>query len=534
MLKEKNFIFDSISVAHRLKLSESDRQHLLIVFSGFRFPIMTGYDFSGDVHKGYKGHILWIKDDFNDLCTYYLCRNMEFSIENAVIALINDTLKQCGLQKNQCTLAGFSKGGTAALYFGIKYGFTNILSTVPQFNIGSYVSKNWQKAAKHMMREVSDKNIKLLDMLLPNLVDNDKVLDKNIYLFSSRADIQYQTEIEPNVQKFKKYRNFSFIMTSSDLVKQHNEVTRYNVPLILSTLYALCDGVVPSYGVIVKNGGKNQNTVLSTPVKSIIANLKKCSFEKNLFFPEGDAFILGEDSSCYGLHKKTLVLNNTKNQYEFTIGSTVNKDLSINYFNRSYIDYKTGGFASMGHNGIDLSSLDDGVYDLFINVSSKTYQDESALSVNAPIGVHHHNAEHLYYVYQKNNNVKLVKRPILGPAHKDTVFKVTNHWLNNKTYHIEGIFRVLGIEIAEWKDASYFLILKNKEQIMSFPLGLCHREYISSQYGDGFANYNKAYFSTMGGKGVDLSSLSSGNYEVYITLLQGNALCSAQAMDITL
>lgn len=401
MLNEQKFLFDDIHVKYRFKPSESDRSHLLIIFSGFHFPVMTRYDFIGEAHKGYKGNILWIKDDFNDLCSYYLCQNMDFIIERAVIALIDSVLEQYSLQKSQCTLAGFSKGGTAALYFGIKYGFTNILSTVPQFSIGSYVKKNWVTVAQNMMGEEANNNVLTLDSLLPDLIEQDCQLARNIYLFSSLSDIQYELEIEPNLQRLQKYQNFNLVMTDSDLVRQHNHVTRYNIPLILSILYALCEGVTPRYGAITNNGGKGRREN-SFPIskKNVIATLSKCDFKNNRFFPEGDAFILGEDSSCYGLQKKTFLLRSKSGgEHRFIIGSVINNDLSNSYFKTNYIDYTTGGFASLGHKGIDLSSIPYGVYDLSIEISSKTYEGASDLTTDKKIDVHHCESEVLYYTY---------------------------------------------------------------------------------------------------------------------------------------
>jgi len=143
-------------------------------------------------------------------------------------------LDRYGLDKTQCTLAGFSKGGSAALWYGLKYGFKNIVSTVPQFHIGSYARRNWPEVFTHMTGEGSEASARQLDTLLPRQLSRDTALDKNIYLLTSEADVQYESEVKPYISDFRKYHNFNLFMAQSLLIREHNQVTSYHVPLLLS------------------------------------------------------------------------------------------------------------------------------------------------------------------------------------------------------------------------------------------------------------------------------------------------------------
>ncbi|NKX49816.1 hypothetical protein HER39_04355, partial [Arthrobacter deserti] len=50
-----------------------------VVFTGLK-PI-DSYDFSGRSTEDNQAHWLWLKDKFEDYYAYYVCRNMDHSIE---------------------------------------------------------------------------------------------------------------------------------------------------------------------------------------------------------------------------------------------------------------------------------------------------------------------------------------------------------------------------------------------------------------------------------------------------------------------
>lgn len=523
-MKEHFFKNKDIILKYKEKPSSQDRRHLLVIFSGFKLGPMTGYDFQGNAVNSYKGHVLWIKDDFDDLCSYYLCKHMDFSIEEAVINLIYKKLDELRLGFDECTLAGFSKGGTAALYFGIKYNFKNIISTVPRFKIGSFVSSSRKTVASHMMGDVNENNITILDNLLEDEISADNNLNRNIYLFSSEADIQYKTEIKPNLHRFDKYNNFNFILTNSSLVREHNEVTRYNIPLILSIMYSLCEGCPPSYGFN-KNGGHEAKHPLEFQAKDrrVIANLKSYSFKGEVFYPEGDAFILGIECPEYGTQSKKLLLEGKK-QYQFEIGSTKNKKLSWDYFTKEYIDYYTAGFATLGHKGINLSDVECGLYDLTVNVNSKAMNGTTKLKVNKELNYKYVHGENLYHFFSNENCVKLIKRPVLSSSPNDAIFTVANCWHKDDRFHIEGVFLIAGIELENWNDALYLLTIKNENHTKSYQLGMCHKPFITEKLGDGFSIYDKAYYSTLKGAGVDIKDFQPGCYHLYLSMSHKKSL----------
>lgn len=259
----QNLIFhfkNKIDIHYRFKPVKGDCKHLLIVMSGFNIPDPTVYDFSMLEHC--HSSILWIKDDFGGLPAYYLCNNMNFEIEQGVSTLIQGTVNFC--KPNNISILGGSKGGSMALYYGLKHDIKNIITAVPQFNIGSYVAAGyWQHVGKKMMGNLSDKNIKLLDMVIKNKLYQHKRKDANIYLFTSPDDKQFATEIEPNLLLLSQYANFNLIETCSIYAPEHNKITAYNLNLILSIIYQLESNITPHFGHVRNGDGWSKNKTAS-------------------------------------------------------------------------------------------------------------------------------------------------------------------------------------------------------------------------------------------------------------------------------
>lgn len=251
MTEELTFSFKSnLAIKYRFKPGAKDCKHLLIVMSGFNIPDPTIYDFN--VLNHCHSNILWIRDDFNGLPAYYLCNGMNFNIEQGVSLLIKGVIDF--VKPAMVSILGGSKGGSMALYYGMKHGFTNIITSVPQFRIGSYVAEGyWHEVGKQMMGTVSENNIRLLDRYLPDIINKDAKIDKNIYLFTSPKDKQYPVEIQPNLPLFDKYANFNLIESRSSLFQEHNQITGYNLNLILSIIYQLENNIRPKLGHV-RNG----------------------------------------------------------------------------------------------------------------------------------------------------------------------------------------------------------------------------------------------------------------------------------------
>lgn len=244
---------NNFPVHYRFKIAGRDCRHLLIVMSGFNNPDPTIYDFSQSLSYC-DSHILWIKDDFDGLPAYYLCNKMSFEIEENISQLINGV--KSFLNVTHASIIGASKGGSVSLYYGIKHRLDNIVSIVPQFNIGSYVANGtpWEHVGLNMMGEINEENICHLDSKLIDMVSTAEGIQSHVYLFTSPTDHQYNSEILPNIDSLSRIKNFNFILSKSILITQHNEVAGYNMKLLLALIYQFEHGISPQWGMI-HNGG---------------------------------------------------------------------------------------------------------------------------------------------------------------------------------------------------------------------------------------------------------------------------------------
>ncbi|PZH08523.1 hypothetical protein C1I97_15895 [Streptomyces sp. NTH33] len=239
-------------VEYRFAHAKSGNRHLVVVFANFSAP--DDYGWSNGVFDNVRANILWIRDRFHGTNSYYLCKEMDFRLEESVAALIFNVMKALSLTPDDVTMWGGSKGGSAALHFGLRYGFRNIVSIVPQFLIGTYVRKVHPRVAAFMLGEgVPEENVRAVDAILPELVRSEANRTANIYLLSSPQDEQYPEQVEPFLGLFQRYENFNFIYSESPFITDHTQVTRRNVPALMGILNLLADGLPPRLGHV-RNG----------------------------------------------------------------------------------------------------------------------------------------------------------------------------------------------------------------------------------------------------------------------------------------
>lgn len=358
---------NGIDIYYKIKNKKYDNKHLIIIFSGFGTESMFTYDFQTALNDC-PATIIWIKDDFSNCCSYYMCKNLDFTIAESINNFIEERLLELDLNKDNCTLAGFSKGGSAALYFGLKYNYKNIISTVPQLKLGKFTSDHWPQVAEHMLGEVSNDRVQELDSLLPNLLNTCRDLDKNIYLLTSQIDKQYLEQVKPYLPDFIRFRNFNLFYAKSLLVREHNQITSYHVPLLLGIFYSLAQGAHPSYGHVELEGdGKIGNPDEShTP----ITVLKKIGIKEQLIFPEGIAVIKGISCGEYSEISTKIIFKNADVKFTFPLAKANRPVLTRQLYEKGYVNYDKGWFCTFKFQGLDISTIEPGSYAVYIEISS--------------------------------------------------------------------------------------------------------------------------------------------------------------------
>ncbi|MEW2582294.1 hypothetical protein [Streptomyces virginiae] len=241
----------AVPIEYKFSHARNGNRHLVVVFANRYAPGEWGWA-TGKLDL-LRSNILWVRDLFDGANTYYLCKGMDFSLEQSVAGLISRVMNALELSPDQVTMFGSSKGGSAALFFGLKYGFRNIVASVPQFQIGTRVMEGNPDAVRVMMGEATEQNVRILDSVLPDLVRSGANPSANIYLITSPQDEQYARQVEPFIGHFQGRQNFNFIYNDSPLITDHGKVTLRNLPTLMGLLNLLVEGMAPRLGMV-RNG----------------------------------------------------------------------------------------------------------------------------------------------------------------------------------------------------------------------------------------------------------------------------------------
>lgn len=505
---------------YKFRTSKKDCSTLIVIFSGFG---QLGYDFDGDSLNYVPANILWIKDEVDSLGpSYYICIDNDFSINKSIIGLIEKIADEVKSDKKDIVLLGASKGGTAALYYGMKYNFHNIILSAPQYRLGTFLSKQHQNILRRMCKSDfdSDYTVKYFDDLMKNIVESNKNLDKNIFLFCSQAD-EYENG-KALASDLNKFKNFNCFNCTSNLVEKHNQVTQYSLPLILSILYSLSYKINPKYGRILNFGGEiytpeESLKILNRQVKAkeVVARLLSAQFNDSRFFPSGIGFVRGVPSERYGKFKKELILENviTKKRKSFLVGSTEDLYCSYNCYKDVYCNYRTAGFATIKHQGIDLRVIENCTYKLLFSVNgiigNLTYSKDSKVAILSGGGI--------VRIFNHGEETRLQILCPISPIEPD-IFEIRDFRFENSVLFLDGIMVKYGIMAENWSDLNFFLVLEGNNEIKTFPYAKNDLVELNKLF-DGNGFYRKFNFTSVRNQGLNLSELKKGRYNIYVSCL---------------
>lgn len=531
----ETYIYGGVTVKYKYRKAVGDRRDLIVIFSGFRSK--GTYDFDGAPIQGVRGNILWIMDDFSDSFAYYLCDSLDFIIEEAIVSLIGNAISYLGISKDQCSVVGFSKGGTAALYYGIKYNYGAILATVPQMHIGTSVKKKWPDVFNFMTKNSSAAEREYLDNIMPELLRSDNRSERNIYLFSSESDPQHRTSVEPYIDEFRKYSNFNYILTSSPLVDSHSAVTRYNVPAITSIMSLLSEGVRPILGDVLNGSLGPSNDASGLTLEKVrernelVHAITSIALQGSMIFPDGHAFIKGYSAEDYGIVKTKIRFRADDAVYEFALGGAKDPLLSTRYYEHQYCDYSTAKFASLGHKGISMADLPEGRYGMSLDVRHAGIRHLVQATSSRPLNMWSIDKGYLYNIQGDESRLTMTKRPSLGPKAKGAYFKEVGRWASDRRIHFEGYFAVEGHPTPNYHDVKYYLVLcpvRGGGPVGAFQLASDNRADINEQFPDSWLDHSKSYYATRRYEGIELAGTPAGEYRAFITARFGEAVFSEE------
>lgn len=212
---------------------------LIIVFSACtRTGIRARYNYVRTLRK-IKANKLFILDDggVDHRGTYYLGKYPDFNFEKATKKLIEVICKK--MKPVKIIFVGSSKGGWAALNFGLEYDNSSIICGAPQYYIGTYLNNMNGKVTIKSIGCNTKKSLKYVDYYLKNKINNKKNNIK-IYMQYSDNDPTYTEQIKYLIEdlKNKKYNLEEDVLD----YKNHNDVSLYFPNYILRTMKRINGG----------------------------------------------------------------------------------------------------------------------------------------------------------------------------------------------------------------------------------------------------------------------------------------------------
>ncbi|MEG0297882.1 MAG: hypothetical protein RR620_14275, partial [Clostridium sp.] len=204
-----------------------NKNKLIIIFSAFssdgaKYNYKTTLKFV-DCNK------LFILDDFATRGSYYLGVNGDFNIESSVVSLITNILATNNIEFKDVITVGSSKGGTAALYYGLKYNFGNIIAGAPQYKIGSYLSDlSVKQYANDIFGDISDSNRLKYDNIIRMSCKHES--KANIYMLTSDGDRQYKKVLREFENVSEEYK-LNLMMEKCE-IKNHAEISTAFPPFL--------------------------------------------------------------------------------------------------------------------------------------------------------------------------------------------------------------------------------------------------------------------------------------------------------------
>lgn len=164
---------------------KTDSLTLMIIFSSCtRKGIKARYNYVRTLKK-FEVDKLFILDDYgyDKRGVYYLGKDMDFSIEEAVETLIQK--KIIGKKYKKIVFIGSSKGGYAALNFGLRFSGSTLLIGAPQYRLGQFLIDP-ENRLDETFRYITGQNIS--DATNTKIEYLDRYLGENIVKYREKAD----------------------------------------------------------------------------------------------------------------------------------------------------------------------------------------------------------------------------------------------------------------------------------------------------------------------------------------------------------
>ncbi|WP_404329952.1 accessory Sec system protein Asp2 [Mesobacillus maritimus] len=217
-------IYESnIPIKYVFEKGKVNKENLIIVFSDFNeqgFTALEGYDYLEEL-KTFDCNKLFILDNYGPKGCYYLGPDLNFEIETSVVSLISYIASISNVSNKNIITVGANKGGSAALYYGLKYNFGHIIAGNPHINIADYLLKHAKETAEYLLGykpskfKVEKLNKLIISQLSKNIISEINVIIGDNLEISKHSDELVQELLKKNIDyelyKSKEVQSFNGI-----------------------------------------------------------------------------------------------------------------------------------------------------------------------------------------------------------------------------------------------------------------------------------------------------------------------------------
>ena len=207
----------------RYMFYRNNSKDLIVVFSGFTAgkPV---YSYIRTL-KNVKADKVFILDDFGSRGSYYLMENGTFLPRELCCELLEFVIKKGNY--STISMLGSSKGGTAALYYGLEFNATNVYAAANQYYIGNYLSSSFFTPVFTDMvgHTPTAEDVSRLNNVMREQLDLHKDSKTIIHLFYSQNEHTYQEHTIGLINDLKR-NNIPFTETIENF-SNHNDVGKY-------------------------------------------------------------------------------------------------------------------------------------------------------------------------------------------------------------------------------------------------------------------------------------------------------------------
>ena len=210
----------------RLKymLFKNGTRDLVVVFSGFPSDNHPHYNYVRTLTNLKDKDKLFILDDFGYKGSYYWFEN---GMDTPMV-LVKGLLQELITKYDNIFTMGTSKGGTAAIFYGLFFNVKEVFAGANQYYVKKYLDCPEFKNIYNAM--MGSDNSSILNEIMPNIVKQNKNSTTVIHLLYSKSEHTYEDHIKGMIEDFD--RNSIKYDECIENFSNHGDVGIFFIPYI--------------------------------------------------------------------------------------------------------------------------------------------------------------------------------------------------------------------------------------------------------------------------------------------------------------